>query len=93
MLSFPHTVTLSFPHTSRQELHDEVEGDRVLEGIVHLDHPGIVCLHQNVPLCPGMGDLWGGEGREGGGVRGEGGGGEEVPSGPWPYACPHTSVL
>ena len=35
-----------------QELHDQVEGVRVLEGVEHLDHPGVVHLHQDVPLRP-----------------------------------------
>ena len=58
------TARGSYAHTSRQELHDEVEVDGVLEGVVHLHHPGVVRLHQDVPLCPGMGNLWGGGGEE-----------------------------
>jgi len=45
--------------TSRQELHDEVEVPLVLEAVEHLDHPGAVRLHQNISLCPDMGDLQG----------------------------------
>ncbi len=43
--------------TSRQELHDEVEVPLVLEAVEHLDHPGAVRLHQNIPLCPDMSNL------------------------------------
>ena len=37
--------------TSWQELHDQVEIVGVLEGVIHLDHPGVVRLHQYVSLC------------------------------------------
>lgn len=43
--------------TSRQELHDEVEVPLVLEAVEHLNNPGAVCLHQDVPLRPDVSHL------------------------------------
>ena len=43
--------------TPWEELHDEVEVGRVLEAVVHLDHPLVVRLHQDVPLSPHVGNL------------------------------------
>lgn len=43
--------------TSRQELHNEVEVPLVLEAVEHLDHPGAIRLHQNIPLCPDVSNL------------------------------------
>ena len=31
--------------TSRQELHDEIEVDRILKRVVHLDNPRVVSLN------------------------------------------------
>ncbi len=45
--------------TSRQELHDEIQVSLVLEAVEHLDHPGTICLHQDIPLCPDMSNLQG----------------------------------
>ncbi len=43
--------------TSRQELHDEVEVDWVLEGVVHLDDPLVVGLNEDVALGAHVRDL------------------------------------
>lgn len=43
--------------TSRQELHDEVQVPLVLEAVEHLDHPGTIRLHQNIPLCSDVSNL------------------------------------
>ena len=48
---------ITFEFTSRQELHHEVEVGGVLEAVEHLDHPGVVHLHQDVPLRPHVGHL------------------------------------
>jgi hypothetical protein len=48
---------LCFVRTSWQELHDEVEVDWVLEGVVHLYDPLVVSLDEDVPLCPDVRDL------------------------------------
>lgn len=44
-------------HTSRQELHDEVEVHLVLETVEHFDDPQAICLYQDVPLSTDMTDL------------------------------------
>ena len=44
--------------TSWQELHDEVQIDCILKGVVHLDDPMMVGLHQHIPLCSHMGHLY-----------------------------------
>ena len=43
--------------TSRQELHDEVEVDGVLEGVEHLHYPRVVGLHEDVALGAHVRDL------------------------------------
>ena len=43
--------------TSRQELHDEVQIERVLEGVVHFDNPLVVGFDENVAFGSHVGHL------------------------------------
>ena len=43
--------------TSRQELHDEVQIERVLEGVVHFDDPLVVGFDENVAFGSHVGHL------------------------------------
>ena len=52
-----HEIQEKLVFTSWQELHDEVKVCRVLEAVVHLHHPLVVGLHQDVPLSPHVGNL------------------------------------
>ena len=53
----PSHPSLSSPLTSRKKLHDEVQIDDILKGVVHFHNPRIVCLHQNVPFSSCMCNL------------------------------------
>ena len=43
--------------TSWQELHDEVEIDGILEGVIHLDNPLVIGLDEHVPIRSHVGNL------------------------------------
>ena len=53
--------TLALHHlthiTSREEFHDQVEVNSILERVVHLHDPRVVSLHQDIPLSLGVGNL------------------------------------
>ena len=49
------SLHVTYAHTSREKLHDEVEIDDVLKGVVHLDDPEVIrCFHKNISLSPRM---------------------------------------
>lgn len=43
--------------TSRQELHDEIKIESILEAVIHFDDPKMISLNQNVSLSTHMCNL------------------------------------